>query len=109
MARFLTSNPQRFLVWSDKFIWTKAVLEEQGCYTAEIGFAELCRPSRKCVGILGEDDWALFDVRLSEDLEVVADDMSIRRIWGGETLDHFVIVRRADCMTEIEGDDVEML
>ena len=79
MARFLTSNPQRFLVWSDKFIWTKAVLEEQGCYAAEIGFAELCRPSCKCVGILGEDDRALFDVRLREDFEVVADDMSIRR------------------------------
>ena len=74
-----------------------------------LDFAELFRPSGECVGILGENHRALFDIRLGEDFEVVADDMSIRRIGGGEAFDHFVIVRRTNRMTKIEREDVEML
>ncbi len=105
----IPSNSQRLLVGIDEFIRPKAVLEEQGRYAAEIGFSKLFRPSGERVGILGENHRTLFDIRLGEDFEVVADDMSIRRIRGGEAFDCFVIVRRADSMAEIEGDDVEML
>lgn len=59
-ARCPTSNPQRLLVWSDQFIRPKAVFEEHGCYAAEIRFPKLFRPTGECVGILGEDNRALF-------------------------------------------------
>ena len=110
MNRFVpTSNSQRLLFRVDQFIRPEAVLEEQGRNFAEIGFPKLFRPSGERVGIFAENYRALLDIRLGEDFEVVADEMSIRRIGDGRAFDHFVIVRRANRMAEIEWHDVEML
>ena len=51
----------------------------------------------------------MLDVRLGENLEVIANDMPVCGIRRRQPFDDLVIIGRTNGMTEIEGNDVKML